>query len=469
MSHILEKKDLETIYEKAVEILETIGITFGTEKALNLLRENGARIDGNKAFISESLLKKCLDRLPKYDYAEEGPKRITATSPFGMVPTILDDETGAYRSGTIADVVKMYQLTQTSDFYECASPCVIDPVDNDAEDQYVAQIAMLLRYSDKWPSVGIRATAQNSKDGNLYQSARQSIRLIREFYDTWDEPVMGQAICPMSPLAYDWECLDNLTAAIEEKQDITLCPCTLTGLTGPASLLGLVIHDVAISLAGIVYAELLSPGVNVSICPCSGATDMRSIQPAYGTVEYAYIAGMLYEFSKSMQICCTVCGALSDSAKVDYQAGAESMLTTLLPYHLSDVNVVWCYPGLMSAWYCGSFEKLILDEEMMRNVNRSLQGVNLKVDKKLMGSLVEAQKNNTFLQGKTPSVYRKDHYLSKIFSKYGVSQDISPEKTDLRLKVKKEIAARMEAYKAPEITKAQQKILGAWLPSKCKF
>lgn len=72
--------------------------------------------------------------------------------------------------------MKMYKLTQTSDLYECASPCVIDPVDNDADDLYVGQIAMLLRYSDKWPSVGIRATAQNSKDGNLYQSARKSIR-----------------------------------------------------------------------------------------------------------------------------------------------------------------------------------------------------------------------------------------------------------------------------------------------------
>ena len=71
-----------------------------------------------------------------------------------MVPTILDDETGVYRSGTVEDVVKMYKLTQTSDLYECASPCVIDPVDNDADDLYVGQIAMLLRYSDKWPRLG---------------------------------------------------------------------------------------------------------------------------------------------------------------------------------------------------------------------------------------------------------------------------------------------------------------------------
>ena len=170
-----------------------------------------------------------------------------------------------------------------------------------------------------------------------------------------------------------------------------------------------------------------------------------------------------------MQIGCTICGALSDSAKVDYQAGAESMLTTLMPYYASEINEVWCYPGLMSAWYCGSFEKLILDEEMMRNVNRALKGVNLKLDPKLMRSLTEAQEKNTFLQGKTPSAYRKDHYLTKIFSKYGVSQDISPEKTDIRLKVKREIESRINQYQAPEMTKKQKEILQPHLPSRCSF
>ena len=105
----------------------------------------------------------------------------------------------------------------------------------------------------------------------------------------------------------------------------------------------------------------------------------------------------------------------------------------------------------------------------MRNVNRALKGVNLKLDPKLMTSLTEAQEKNTFLQGKTPSAYRKDHYLTKIFSKYGVSQDISPEKTDVRLKVKMEIENRINQYQAPEITEDQKKLLQPYLPSKCSF
>ncbi|MEG0377855.1 MAG: trimethylamine methyltransferase family protein [Eubacterium sp.] len=469
MRRLLEDEQLKNIYADVVDILENIGISFDTEKALTLFKENGARVDGKKVFIPHTMLEKALDLLPKHDYSDLSEKRVAATSPFGMVPLLLDEETGEYRKTTIDDAVKMYQLTQTSDFYECASPSVIEPQGNDAEDQYVAQIAMLLKYSDKWFSNGIRATARNSKNGDLYNSSKEAIQLVKKFHDNFEEPVMSQCICPMSPLAYDWECLDNLTAAVEEGQTVVICPCTLTNLTGPASLMGLVIHDIAISLAGIVYIQLLSPGLAVDLCCCSGVTDMRSIQPAYGTAEYVYIAMMFYECCKDLKINCTICGSLADSAKVDYQSGVESLMTTMMPYMVSEIDTIWCYPGLMSAWYCGSFEKLILDEEMMRGVNRALKGVNTKIDPKLKKSLIAAQETGTFLSGKTPSTYKKDHYLTKIFTKYGVSQDISLEKTEVHLKVKKELESRVEMYKAPDLTETQKKLLQDYLPTPCKF
>lgn len=469
MPRLLDDNTIAEIHKYIRDIHENIGISFGTEKALDLFKKHGAKVEGDRVFISNELLEKALSTLPKYDYTDLTPQRITATSPFGNVPIIYNNESKKYQKGTIDDVIKMYQLTQTSDLYECANPSVVEPEGNDTEDQYIGQIAMLLKYSDKWISNGMRATAGNSKNGDIYQSMRGAFQLVKKFHDKWDEPIMGQGLCPMSPLAYDYECLENLDATIDEKQNIVICPCTLTNLTGPPSLLGLAIHDLALSFAGIVYAQLLSPGIDVSLSPCSASTDMRSVQPAYGTTETVYIATIFYEFCKELKIGCSMVGSLADSAKVDYQAGVESLLTTMLPYYITDIDTVWCYPGHMSAWYCGSFEKLILDEEMMRNVNRSLQGVNLKVDSKYMQNLKTAQAKNTFLSGRTPKNYRDEHYLSEIFSKYGVSDDMSPEKTDVNLIVKNELANRIERYQLPDLTNAQKKILQPYLPSKCKY
>ena len=74
---------------------------------------------------------------------------------------------------------------------------------------------------------------------------------------------MGQGICPMAPLSYDEESLINLTVLVEEEQDITIFPCTLSYMTGPESLLGVVVHDIAICLAGVVYIQMLKPGTGV--------------------------------------------------------------------------------------------------------------------------------------------------------------------------------------------------------------
>lgn len=124
-------------------------------------------------------------------------------------PCILDDNTGKIRRCNIADAIKIYQINETSSLYECANPGCADPVGNDAPDQFVAQMAISLKYSDKYPSIGLRATVGNSNNGDVYGSARWAFRLVREFYDVWDEPVMTQGICPDPPLADDQECLDN--------------------------------------------------------------------------------------------------------------------------------------------------------------------------------------------------------------------------------------------------------------------
>jgi len=61
----------------------------------------------------------------------------------------------------------MYQLAETCDLYESINPGVVDPEGNDSEDQYISQIAMMLKYSDKFPNLSLRATKSSSKNGDI--------------------------------------------------------------------------------------------------------------------------------------------------------------------------------------------------------------------------------------------------------------------------------------------------------------
>jgi trimethylamine--corrinoid protein Co-methyltransferase len=460
---------LQNAYMQAMEIIENLGVRFESEVVRELFKKRGARVEGDKVFIPPHLMDEALGTTPKQDDSVPAQKRVVAATPFSNAPFILDDDTGAIRRCNIGDAIKMYQINETSPLYECANPGCADPVDNDAPDQFVSQIAMVLKYSDKYLNIGLRATSSTSHNGNVYDSARRAFRLVREFYDVWDKPVMAQSICPNPPLAYDRECLDNLCAAIDEQQAISIVPCSLGFMTGPESIMGTVIHDFAMSLAGLAFVQLKSPGHPTSLCDCSTISNVQTLQPNYGSAECVFIQVIFYELCKFPGIPCVICGSYGDGTAVDYQAGTESMLTTMLPFSLTEVNEVWCYPGLLAGFACGSFHKAILDEEMMRYANRILQGVDMTIDSKLPGLIAAGREAGSFLSIGSMDTYRRDNYLTKIFNKWGITQAENARKTNLAYKVQQVLEKRIAAYQLPERSAAQKKLLQPYLPSQCQY
>ncbi len=468
MPNLLDKETIESIYEKATDILATVGVKFELDSTRELFKKNGAKVDEKIVFISPTLLDRALALLPKARYTPAGNKRLVAASPFSNAPMIIDDITGQSRRGNIRDAIKMYQLAETCDLYESINPGVVDPEDNDGEDQYISQIAMMLKYSDKFPNLSLRATKASAKNGDIYTSAKKAIQLIKEIKGDDSAPVMGQGICPMAPLSYDEESLINLAVLVEEKQDVTIFPCTLSFMTGPESLLGLVVQDIALCLAGVVYVQLLKPGTNVAFSNFSTMTDMRSLQPAYGSPEYLHIQIMFYEVCLHFEMNCVLCGCFSDGTRNDYQGGFESCLTAVAPYFMTNVEEIWCYPGNMAAFAGGSFKKMILDEELMINCNRTLQGLNLSFDPLLKDKLAKSLETKSFLTIGSTAIYRKEQRISNIFDKKGIDPGNLSSETPVDASVSKEIEKRCAAYVLPERSKAQKDLLQKYLPGQCR-
>ena len=466
---LLNKETIETIYEKARDILATIGVEFESESVLNLFKSNGAKVEGKRVFITPTLLTTALESLPKVKYIPTHKRRLVAASPFSNAPMIRDDVTGRFRHGNIQDAILMYQLAETSDLYESINPGVSEPEDNDSEDPYIGQMAMMLKYSDKFPGICFRATKSNTKNSDVYTSAKKAIQLIKAIKGDDGSPVMGQGISPNAPLSYDEESLINLTVLVEEEQDITIFPCTLSFMTGPESLLGIVVQDIANCLAGMVYIQLLKPGTNVSFSNFSTMSDMRTMQPVYGSPESLHVQIMFYEVCLYLEMNCVLCGCLADVTRNDYQAGFESCFTTLAPYYMTQVEEIWCYPGIMAGFAGGSFEKMILDEELIINCNRTLQNLDLAFDPLLKDKLAESLESRSFLTIGSPSIYREEQRVSPIFDKKGIELGSDRSEDHVGINVSKEIEKRCAEYVLPERSKDQIKLLQKYLPSKCRY
>jgi trimethylamine---corrinoid protein Co-methyltransferase len=467
---LLDRQTIVSICDQAANILSDVGVAFETDSARDLFQKHGATVHGKQVRIRASLLEQALKLVPESAKPPADRKRVAAASPFGNAPMILDDRTGQFRRGTIADAVQMYQLAQTADLYESANPGVADPEGNDSEDPFLGQIAMMLKYSDRRPAIGLRATRSNTRHGDVRASAKKAIHLIREIREAETLPVMGQSICPMAPLSYDQECLINLEVLVEEAQEITLSPCTLTFMTGPESLMGTIIHDVAISLAGIVYLQLLRPGTPVSLNCFSTMTDLKTMQPAYGSPEYLYMQIMFYEVCRHLSIDCTLCGCFSDSRENDFQSGFESCMTALAPFSLTDVQEVFCSPGLMASFAGAGFTKMILDEEMLINCNRLLQGLDLSMDPQLKEKLAKSLDTGSFLSIGSAALYRKEQRVTRIFDKTGIQMGPpGSQKGRVADNVSREIKRRCAAYVLPDRSRAQRNLLQKYLPTPCKY
>ena len=103
---LLNKETIESIYEKATDILANVGVEFDLESAAVMFKKSGAKVEGKRIFISPSLLKMALDSLPRIKYTPKLNKRLVAASPFSNTPMIIDDITGKIRRGNILDAIK---------------------------------------------------------------------------------------------------------------------------------------------------------------------------------------------------------------------------------------------------------------------------------------------------------------------------------------------------------------------------
>ncbi len=474
MRAYLDQETLGNSIATVYDILEKTGVRFESGKACELFREHGAEIEGDIVRMPRKLVDEALEAVPKMEYGEAHAPRIAGASLFSDAPFIIDEVNGSIRRCTVSDQIKMYKLNDTSEIYEMATPGCADPEDIHMEDGFVAQIAMLLKYSVKYPSIGIRATASNSRGKDVYGAARRGFRLVREFYDTWDEPVLSQGICPNPPLTYDKESLENLQAAIDEKQAIGISPCTLSYMTGPERIMDLVIHDFAMALAGVCYIGLAAPGLDVSISEFSASSDIRTVQPVYSCAESLRLQVIFYELARYFSLPCSICGCYGDGVvSDDYQAGMEAMLTMLQPFRETELDELWCYPGHLAGFSCGSFRKAILDEEAIRLANRALRRTDMKIRPDLAEYLAAGRAKAGFLTLGKMKNYKEDQYMTAIFDKGGVAKAMNKGTEAEAARVVKDrvdqiLQERFQAYEPPALTAAQKKLLEEFLPAQCR-
>jgi trimethylamine--corrinoid protein Co-methyltransferase len=382
---VLRPEQLEKIHEASLRILEEIGMEFLDEEALSILKAAGVKVEAGSQRVR-------LDRGLVLESIAKTPREVTlhARNPahnltfggdhvnFGSVasaPNVNDMDRGR-RPGNFQDYCDLLKLVQTYNIVQFTSGYPVEPADRPPSTRHLDAHLAAITLTDKiWHpySLGRHRIAD----------AIEMICIARGI--TKDqlkrEPSLFSIVNSNSPLRLDGPMLQGLMEMARHGQPVVLTPFTLSGAMSPVTIAGALAQQNAEALAGITMIQLVAPGVPAMYGGFTSNVDMKSGAPAFGTPEYTRAAMAGGQLARRYGFPYRSSNACAANA-VDAQAAYESEMS-IWGAVMGGVNMMLHGAGWMEGGLVASFEKFILDVEMLQMMGEFLQP--LEVDDETLG------------------------------------------------------------------------------------
>jgi len=265
------------------------------------------------------------------------------------------------------------------------------------------------------------------------------------------KPVLLGVASPNSPLRLAGHDLDVVKEFTKNKIPITILNCAISGATSPVTLAGTLVTTFAEILSMTVVAELMNPGTPVILGYCPVCIDMRTANATFGGPENALVSVAATQIVKQYNLPSWTCASEVDAILPDAQAGYETVWKTLLPL-MAGVNVI-SGTGHLGAAAGGSFEKLVIDNEIIGAIKRILKGIEIN-DKTLALDIIDAVgPGGHYLAQKHSREYlRQELWFPKISYKSNV-EEWKKNKADLWKRAKKEVLEILRTHQPEPLEK----------------
>lgn len=407
---VVERKDLEKIHEATIDIFENMGIKFESEEALELFRENGAKIEGDIVYISRDMLHKALSTAPStFMWEGRNPEKsviigdlqdTTYVSPCNGMMYIQDLETGK-RLPTREDLANVYRLCNHFDIVRLVGAMCVEPSEIPEEYRHSEYIYQLLRNTDK-PMIGLAGDREE-----ILNEFKMVEVVMGEGY-LKKHRMMGVSVNPLSPLKFDDRGCGTIITYARNNQIVFGLTCALAGITGPVSLIGTAIVQNAELLAALVLSQLANPGTPYIYSPASTVPNYAKGSYVCGTPEANMINIIGIQMAKELyNIPSRSMSGLSDAKIVDCQAAYESQ-QNFDQLIFAGTNIINNCLGHIDSLMGHSFEQLILDIEMADRALRFMEGADTKPENFSTDVIKKVGHDGTYLtQKSTIKEFRK--------------------------------------------------------------
>ncbi len=372
---ILSADCVEAIHEASLEILEGIGVNFLLDEARRVLKAAGAEVDPDSTRVrfERGLILDAVSKAPSaFDISARNPERSLhfggRSINFAAVssPPNASDMDRGRRTGNFEDFCNFLKLTQSVNVAQVVSGHAVEPVDIETPIRHLVATRAMIEHTDKI--------------FRLYSLGRQRVldvlemvKITRNFDDAQlaEDPSVFTMVNANSPLQYDIPMLWGMIELALRNQPVVVTPFTLAGAMAPVTLAGALAQQNAEALVGMAFCQIINSGAPVIYGGFTSNVDMKSGAPAFGTPEYAkatLISGQLARRYNVPYRSSSVNSSNSPDAQSAYESQMALWAAVLGHGHMIHHALGWLEGGL-----CASFEKFIIDAEMVQMMTELLK------------------------------------------------------------------------------------------------
>ena len=366
---------VEAIHQASLTVLKEYGINFLLPEARDRLKDAGADVDADGPRVRfdpaliEDLVAKAPPsfaihaRNPAHDVfmGENAINVCMVASPPHVSALDMPRKAGDYES-----YANLLRLGQSLNICHMIAGYPVEPTDLAPQTRHLQAVQAMLTLTDK-------VVYAYCLGAERIRDAHAMIRIARGVSeeDFRQQPSMTSVVNANSPRQYDVPMLLGMTEMAQQNQPVIVTPFTLAGAMAPVTVAGALVQQNAEALAGIAYMQVVNPGAPAIYGGFTSNVDMKTGSPAFGTPEHAkatIVGGQLARRYNLPYRASNVNASNAPDAQSTYEAEMTIWACTLGHCNMIKHALGWIEGGL-----CASFEKVIIDAEMMQMMSEFLK------------------------------------------------------------------------------------------------
>jgi len=456
--------ELQQIHDTSMAILNKTGMIFRHRQVRDVLSAHGVRVSGEKVFFTEKEILDWIAKAPA-EFRMKAPNpdhdiiiggNHVEFAPGYGAPKVVDAD-GSVRNGTIEDYITFLKLTQACDHFHLNGGPLVQPDDIPVSASFPAMVYLSHCYSDKCLIV------PNGQKEDI-QLLMEMLNLLYGQSFQQGVPVAFTILNPISPLQIDGNALDIILLFARNRQPLIITAGPMAGTTGPMTLAGSVALANAEVLAAIATHQMINPGAPIVYGARASVADMRTGASTTGNAERTLCSIYSCRLAKAYDLPCRSGGAENDAASVNAQSGYESMMNMMIA-NWENINIVIHAAGTLGGFGAMSFEKFVVDLEMIGMVKRMMTGMEISSNSLALEIIEAVGPAGNFLMHEHTLAHCRSEARIPLIGSRGVLGS-QTDRADFNKTIEKAKENLLEQYMHPESTQDSARELKKLLQAK---